>query len=96
MIDIEDNKKESISELMQQGKTISDQDLNNLCYCFLELLEASLCIQYEICKVAEQQDNMYLKIIAEGFDNITKQTHHQFLQIKKQNQWDSNIGEKLI
>lgn len=94
MIDITKEPQESISELMVQENKIDDKDLNNLCYCFLELLEASLTIQYELCKYAEGNGSMHLKILSEGFDNIIKQTHHEFLQIKKQNNWDSNIGEE--
>ena len=94
MIDITKEPQESISELMVQENTINEKDLNNLCWCFLELLEASLCIQYELCKYAEHNGSMNLKILSEGFDNIIKQCHHEFLEIKKTNQWDSNIGEE--
>ena len=94
MIDITKEPKESISELMVQGNKIDDKDLNNLCWCFLELLEASLTIQWELHKYAEDNGSMNLKILSEGFDNIIKQCHHEFLDIKKQNKWDSNIGEE--
>ena len=93
MIDI--NNQEYLSDILNQGNTISNTDLNNLCYIFLELLEASLCIQWQIQKEAEHQDNMHLRIYAEGFDNITKQCHHEFLELKKKNKWDNNIGEEL-
>ena len=96
MIDINEQKEESIFDTLHQGKQISDEDLNNLCYIFNELLEASLCIQYEVEQEAEHQDNMNLKIYSKGFDNIIKECNKQYLEIKKQNQWDSNIGEKLI
>ena len=94
MIDITENKQESISEMIVQENKINEKDLNNLCYCFLELLEASLTIQWELHKYAEGNDSMQLKILSEGFDNITKQCHSKFLEIKKQNNWDSNIGEE--
>ena len=48
MIDINKEPQESISEMMQQENTINEKDLNNLCYYFLELLEASLTIQWEL------------------------------------------------
>ena len=94
MIDISKEPQESISEMMQQENTINEKDLNNLCYCFLELLEASLTIQWEIHKYAEGNGSMHLKILSEGFDKITKQCHSKFLDIKKKNNWDSNIGEE--
>ena len=94
MIDVTENNKESLSDVLHQGNTISDKDLNNLCWCFLELLEASLTIQWELHKYAEGNASMHLKILSEGFDNITKQCHSKFLDIKKKNNWDSNIGEE--
>ena len=94
MIDITENKPESISEMITQENKINEKDLNNLCYYFLELLEASLTIQWEIHKYAEGNGSMHLKILSEGFDNITKQCHSKFLDIKKKNNWDSNIGEE--
>ena len=94
MIDITENKQESISEMIVQENKINEKDLNNLRYCFLELLEASLTIQWELHKYAEDNGSMHLQILSEGFDNIIKQCHSQFLDIKKKNQWDSNIGEE--
>lgn len=84
----------SISDMLTQGNTISEIDLNNLCYIFNELLEASLCIQWQIQQHSEQTDDMNLKLFAEGFDNIINQNHKRYLEIKKQNQWDQNIGEE--
>lgn len=96
MIDINENKQESISEMMIQGNKITDEDLNNLCYSFLELLEASLCIQYQIEKTAQQTKEMHLQILAEGFENIIRKNHERYLEIKKQNNWSNEMGEELI
>ena len=84
----------SISDMLTQGNTISEIDLNNLCYIFNELLEASLCIQWQLQQHSEQTDDMNLKLLAEGFDNIITQNHKKYLKIKKQNKWDSHIGEE--
>ena len=84
----------SISDMLTQGNTISEIDLNNLCYIFNELLEASLCIQWQLQQHSEQTDDMNLKLLAEGFDNIINQNHKKYLKIKKENNWNSNIGEE--
>lgn len=95
MINVTENNEESIFNSLHQGNQINEQDLNNLCYTFLELLEASLTIQYEIEKQAEQTGNMNLTLYSKGFDQIIKQCHHEYLEIKKKNNWESNIGEEL-
>ena len=92
--DIMQSNKESISDMMQQGNTINDTDLNNLCYIFNELMEASLCIQWQIQQHSEQTDDMNLKLYAEGFDMIINQCHERYLEIKKQNKLSNNIGEE--
>ena len=92
--DTMENNQESISDMLTEGKQINDKDLNNLCYIFNELIEASLCIQYQLQQHAEQTDDMNLKLLAEGFDNIINQNHKKYLKIKKQNKWNSNIGEE--
>lgn len=93
--DVTENNTEYLTDMLNPVNEVSDEDLNNLCYWFNELLEASLFIQWEIHKIAEHQDSMQLKILSEGFDNIITQTHKEFLKIKKENQWDNNIGESL-
>lgn len=93
-IAMNETNDKSISDMLTEGKQISDKDLNNLCYIFNELVEASLCIQYTLQHHSEQTDDMNLKILAEGFDNIITQNHKKYLKIKKQNKWNSNIGEE--
>jgi hypothetical protein len=95
MIDITERNEEGLSDILCQGDTIDSEDLNNLCYWFSELLEASLTIQWKMHEVAEHNGSMELKILSEGFDNIIKQCHHEFLEIKRKNKLDSNIGEEL-
>ena len=94
MIDTTENNQESISDMLTKGNKINDEDLNNLCYIFQELLEASLCIQYEIEKEAKHQGNMHLQIYTKGFESIITECHKEYLKIKKQNKWDNNIGEE--
>ena len=95
MINITETNEKGLSDILCQANTISDTDLNNLCYWFSELLEASLCIQWELYKIAEHHGSMRMKILSEGFDNVIKECHRNDLDLKKKNQWDSNIGEEL-
>ena len=93
-IAMNETNDKSISDMVAQGNTINDTDLNNLCYIFNELLEASLCIQWQIQQHSEQTDDMNLKLYAEGFDMIINQCHERYLEIKKQNKLSNNIGEE--
>lgn len=96
MIDVDKIESETISDILNQGNQITDVDLNNLCYWFSELLEASLFISYEMCKEAEHNKNMKMKIQSEGFDKVIQECHKGVLELKKKYKWDSNIGEELI
>lgn len=93
-IDMNETNNKSLSDMLHQGNNINNTDLNNLCYIFNELLEASLCIQWQLQSHAEHTNDMNLKISAEGFDNIITECHKKYLKLKKDNQWDSNIGEE--
>ena len=93
-MNITETKQDSISDMLHQGNNITNEDLNNLCYIFQELLEASLCIQYEIEKEAKNQGNMHLQIYTKGFERIITECHKEYLQIKDNNNWDNNIGEE--
>lgn len=86
---------ESIYEMMNPTNRITEEDLNNLCYHFLELLELSLSMQWKFHQQAETTGNIELKIYEEGCDKIISKIHHDFLELKKKYQWDSNIGEEL-
>ena len=85
---------ESISELI--NKPLAEEDLNNFCHYFLELLELSFAMQWKLYKQADSTGSKEMEIFSEGCDNLIKRYHKGFLELKKKYDWDSNIGEELI
>lgn len=74
MKEITENNQEDMYSLLTAGNEKKNEEFNKLFHNYLQLLEASLCISYEISKVAEENNDIHLKILSEGFDNIIQKS----------------------